>query len=360
MTKYSLYLSTAGADWAQTVDLANLAECLGYDTLWLMDNTAGWAGAPHQTPLFDPWAAIPALAAMTERISLGTLATPPGRRHPAILARQIATADQISDGRVQLTMGAGDEPQMYELMGQPLLPPRQRIDQMIEELTILQSLWSSDLTTFDGAYYQLEDGICEPKPARPIPMWIPLAWGHRRMPRVIAQHADGFSVAPHLAPRSMVETQLANVEAACEAIGRDFSTLSSNRLVGVTLFDDDVDVPEARRRLLAESHPRTRQVMDAAGQYWRDILHRQWPDAIPANYSFEDFYDTSEFHCIGSPRQVADQIEHGVVSLGIDEIVVWPHGMLRSWEDVNVANQRELAERFADQVVPLLERASNA
>ena len=354
MTDYSLYLSTAGGDWGQTRSLAQAADRLGYRALWLMDNTAGWAGAPHQTPLFDPWSAIPALAEATEQIALGTLATPPGRRHPSILARQIATADQISAGRVELTMGAGDEPQMYELMGQPLLPPGRRITQMVEELSIMRSLWTNDRTDFDGTFYRLEGAICEPKPTRDLPVWIPLAWGNRRMPRVIAELADGISVAPHLAPTSMVKVQLENVAAACRLIGRDPATLRTNRLAGVTFTDVEVDPVEAKRHLLASAHPRTREVMDEAGQYWRDILHRQWPEHIPAAYEFEDFYETSEFHCVGTAAQVADQLRAGVVNLGIDEIVVWPHGMLRSWEPASVAAQAEVIERFAAEVMPLL------
>jgi alkanesulfonate monooxygenase SsuD/methylene tetrahydromethanopterin reductase-like flavin-dependent oxidoreductase (luciferase family) len=79
MTNCSLYLSTAGADWDETRALTQMAERLEYRAVWLMDNTAGWAGAPHETPLLEPWAAIPALAEATDRVALGTLATPPGR-----------------------------------------------------------------------------------------------------------------------------------------------------------------------------------------------------------------------------------------------------------------------------------------
>lgn len=355
MTDCSLYLSTAGADWGQTRALTQAAERLGYRAVWLMDNTAGWAGAPHETPLLEPWAAIPALAEATDRIALGTLATPPGRRHPAILARQIATADRISGGRVELTMGAGDEPQMYELMGQPLLDPGRRIDQMVEEMAIVRSLWTRSRTTLHGSFYDIADGVCEPKPEGPIPLWIPLAWGKSRMPSVIAEWADGFSVAPHLAAAAMVRKQIERVRRACEHRERDPASLRSNRLVGVTLTDKAVDVAVAKRRLLEGADERTRQVMDAAGQYWRDILHRQWPDDVPAVYTFEDFYDVTEFHCVGNPEQVAEQIKAGVSELGIREVVVWPHGMLRSWEPPCVAAQAELVERFAVEVMPLLE-----
>ena len=355
MTSCSLYLSTAGGDWDQTRSLAVVAERLGYRAVWLMDNTAGWAGAPHETPLLEPWAAIPALAEATDRIALGTLATPPGRRHPAILARQIATADRISGGRVELTMGAGDEPQMYELMGQPLLEPGQRIDQMVEEIAIMRSLWTQPRTTYHGSLYDITDGVCEPKPEGPVPLWIALAWGKRRMPSVIAEWADGFSVAPHLAPAAMVRSQVERVRHACEVVGRDPASLLSNRLVGVTITDTAVEPASAKRRLLEDADPRTRQVMDSVGQYWRRILHRQWPDDVPAAYTFEDFYDVTEFHCVGTPEQVAEQITAGVSELGIAEVVVWPHGMLRSWEPACVDAQADLVERFAAEVIPLLE-----
>ena len=198
-------------------------------------------------------------------------------------------------------------------------------------------------------------GVCEPKPEGTVPLWIPLAWGRVRMPAVIARWADGFSVAPHLASATMVRSQIERVHRACEDLGRDPASLRSNRLVGVTLTDKTVDPAAAKRRLLEEADVRTRQVMDAAGQYWRDILHAQWPDDVPTAYTFEDFYEVTEFHCVGTPEQVAEQISTGVGEFGIDEAVVWPHGMLRSWEPPCVAAQAELVERFAVEVMPLLE-----
>jgi alkanesulfonate monooxygenase SsuD/methylene tetrahydromethanopterin reductase-like flavin-dependent oxidoreductase (luciferase family) len=153
----------------------------------------------------------------------------------------------------------------------------------------------------------------------------------------------------------MVRRQVERVRRACERLERDPASLRSNRLVGVTLTDKTVDVAVAKRRLLEEADGRTRQVMDAAGQYWRDILHRQWPNDVPPVYTFEDFFDVTEFHCVGSPEQVAEQITAGVSELGIGEVVVWPHGMLRSWEPPCVAAQADLVERFAIEVMPLLE-----
>ena len=73
---------------------------------------------------------------------------------------------------------------------------------------------------------------------------------------------------------------------------------------------------------------------------------------------FEDFYETSEFHCVGTPSQVAVQLHEGIAGLGIDEVVMWPRGMLRSWEPQNVAAQEELVERFATEVIPAMEELS--
>ena len=92
--------------------------------------------------------------------------------------------------------------------------------------------------------------------------WIPLAWGKSRMPSVITEWADGFPVAPHLAPAAMVKRQVERVHRACERLERDPASLRSDRLVGVTLTDKTVDVAVAKRRLLEDADGRTASGQD--------------------------------------------------------------------------------------------------
>ena len=350
MTYASLYLSTAGASWEDTCDHVQFAERSRFRAVWFMDSTARWIAAPPDTARFEPWSLIPAIATHTNRISLGTFATPPGRRCPVNHARAIATTERISEGRVELTITAGDELDRRDASGQRRLTAGSPLSRMVEELAVLESLWKDDLTNFAGEYVDLRGVTCEPKPEFPIPVWIQLGWGRQRLPRIIAECAGGYSIAPHAASDDLVRAQVESIRQACIEIGRNPAELRSSRVVGVTLTADEVDPVEAKRDLLMRADPRTRQLLD-------EFLRASWPEYAPAEYRFEDYYDLSEFHCVGTPEQVADQILAGTRALGIDEVIIWPHGRLRSWEPDCVKTQGDLIERIGLELVPLLRRA---
>ncbi len=355
MTHVSLYLPTTGASWEDACDQVELAEVSGFRAVWFMDNTSEWAGAPADTARFDPWSLIPALATYTNRISLGTMGSCPGQRHPVVAACQIATIDRISDGRVELTVCAGDE---VTSSSPPFAQSADsKVSQMLEELSIMRSLWENERTDFEGHHFSVSGETCEPKPEWPIPVWMQLAWGRASIPRAIAAHAYGYTVAPYAANHELVARQIQSVRDACTEIGRSPLQLRSSRVVGVTLTDDEVDPDDAKRGLLAGVDPQTRRLLDKTGPATIEFLARSWPEFAPTEYRFEDYFEVSEFHCVGTPEQVADQILSGTRDLGIEEAVIWPYGRLRSWEPDCVKTQGDMIERIAKELVPLLRRA---
>jgi F420-dependent oxidoreductase-like protein len=156
-----------GVTWDQWRALATTAEEHGFEALFRSDHYQSLDGSAPQGSL-DAWATINALAAITSTIRLGTLVSPATFRHPSTLAREVVTADHVSNGRVELGLGAGWHEGEHRSHGFPFETTKERFDRLAEQLEIVRRSWSEDAFDFDGRFYRLEDADPRPKPhARP-------------------------------------------------------------------------------------------------------------------------------------------------------------------------------------------------
>src|SRR5262245_8929245 len=171
----------------------------------------------------DAWLTLAAIGRETKRIRLGTLVTPVTFRLPGLLAIQVAQADAMSGGRVELGMGAGWYDAEHRAYGIPFPPTGTRFEMLEEQLAIIEGLWTTPATEtfdFDGQHYQLSDSPALPKPAQqPRPPIVMGGHGARRTPRLAARYADEFNLP--FAPVSMFRDASDRVRAACEKIDRD-------------------------------------------------------------------------------------------------------------------------------------------
>jgi probable F420-dependent oxidoreductase len=119
-------------------------------------------------------------------------------RHPAVLARELASIDIVSGGRLEVGLGAGYNPLDYSRSGIAMDPPKVRVDRLIEHTMVLKALWSEHPTTFEGDHYRIDDLDGTPKPLTPGGPPVLVAGGGRRMMRFAAQHADIVGVNVHL------------------------------------------------------------------------------------------------------------------------------------------------------------------
>jgi alkanesulfonate monooxygenase SsuD/methylene tetrahydromethanopterin reductase-like flavin-dependent oxidoreductase (luciferase family) len=199
--RYSINIPNFGdfADARTVAKLAAAAEQAGWDALFVWDHVVH---KRHHRPFGDPWMLLTAAALATSRIKLGTLVTPVARRRPQQLARQVATLDALSGGRVIFGAGLGgpieDE---YASFGEPTDPVvlAERLD---EGLGLLQRFWSGEPVSHDGRHYQVRDvtllpgTVQQPRP----PIWVAGFWPHRR-PMQRAARWDGavplFTEARH-------------------------------------------------------------------------------------------------------------------------------------------------------------------
>jgi alkanesulfonate monooxygenase SsuD/methylene tetrahydromethanopterin reductase-like flavin-dependent oxidoreductase (luciferase family) len=157
------------SDPAAIADLAARAEAAGWDGFFVWDHVA----RPEGTfPMAEPWIALTAVAMRTQRLRIGPLVTPLARRRPWNVARQVATLDQLSGGRVTLGVGLGvSRGPEFQQFGEES-DPRARGDMLDEGLDILRSAWQGTPVRHAGPHYQLQDVTFLPVPVQPrVPIW---------------------------------------------------------------------------------------------------------------------------------------------------------------------------------------------
>ena len=173
------------------VERWQLFETLGFDSVWDCDHfnqTSNETG-----PYFEGWTVLAALAARTERIRVGVLVSCNTFRHPGLLAQSAITVDHISNGRLELGIGAGYTEGEHRRFGIELPPPGERRRRFHEAVQIIDSLLRNETTTFKGEHYQLDGAYVRPGPVqKPRP---PLTLGaHKtRMLRICAEYADTWN-----------------------------------------------------------------------------------------------------------------------------------------------------------------------
>jgi alkanesulfonate monooxygenase SsuD/methylene tetrahydromethanopterin reductase-like flavin-dependent oxidoreductase (luciferase family) len=171
--------------------MARTAEGVGFDSLWLGDHLLyDLPGGVTRGP-WEAWTALAALAGATERVELGPLVASTSFHAPAMLAKQAATVDAISGGRLILGLGAGWNEREYRAFG---FPYDHRVSRFEEAFTIIRSLLRGGRIDFDGAYYQVEDCVLDPGPARPGGPPLMLGSTSPRMMRIGLPHVDAWNV----------------------------------------------------------------------------------------------------------------------------------------------------------------------
>ncbi len=179
--------AASGPAWRDT---ARQVEELGYSTLFVPD---------HFGDQYGPLVALTVAAEATTDLRVGSLVFGNDYRHPVVLAKEVATLDLMSEGRVEFGLGAGWMTSDYEQSGMSNDPPGTRIDRMMESLAIMKAMWSEGRATLAGKHYTVTDAPGWPTPhQRPHPPII-IGGGGKRILTLAGQHADIVGINPNLA-----------------------------------------------------------------------------------------------------------------------------------------------------------------
>jgi F420-dependent oxidoreductase-like protein len=233
--------------WNKAVEIAVLAEQLGFDSIWVYDHFHNVPVPAHEA-VFECWTTIAAISQRTSRIRLGQMVGCNSYRNPGLLAKITSTVDVISGGRLDWGIGAGWYENEYRGYGYEFKKPSDRIGMLRETVEIVKSMWTNAETTYDGKYYKMERANCDPKPLQQPtpPVWIG-GGGEKVTLRVVAEHADvsnfGSSVEEFVRKREILKGH-------CAAIGRDEETIRKTVSSEVFIRETEKEIIEAGSRSL--------------------------------------------------------------------------------------------------------------
>ena len=234
--------------WDDWVALAETCERLGFEALFRSDHYGSVEGVTQRGSL-DAWATICGLAAITSTLRLGTLVSPATFRHPSVLAKNAATADHISGGRIDVGIGTGWHDREHSAYGFPFPPMKTRMDRMAEQLEIISRSWADGAFSFQGEHYTVEDLDARPKPVQSP---LPLVMGGAAQPRgaaLAARYAAEYNTV-HATPEDAAAAR-ERLSAACRDAGRDPATLRFSLMHAILIGADEADL-QARADRLAE------------------------------------------------------------------------------------------------------------
>jgi alkanesulfonate monooxygenase SsuD/methylene tetrahydromethanopterin reductase-like flavin-dependent oxidoreductase (luciferase family) len=253
--KYGIDIPNFGhwADPRHVAEFARQIEDAGWDGLSIWDHLLLW----HGNEVGDPWIALAAAAAATERISLMMMVTPLPRRRPWKVAREAVSLDQLSGGRFILGVGIGYPPEEeFGTFGEPT-GERLRANMLDESLDVITGLWGGEPFRYEGDHYQIKEVTFAPGPVQEprIPIWVAGMWPNRRPFRRAARY-DG------VAPIIIREGQFEDITP--ESLTQMMDYVNEHR-TSTDHFDVTVtgtalaDAPSARGRLAA---------LESAGMTW--------------------------------------------------------------------------------------------
>jgi probable F420-dependent oxidoreductase len=178
-------------DWPELLSMARTAEAVGFDSIWIGDHLLYDLPDGVTRGPWEAWTSLAALAVATERVEIGPLVASTSFHAPAMLAKQAATVDAISDGRLILGLGAGWNEREYRAFGFPF---DHRVSRFEEAFTIIRGLLRDGRIDFDGAYHRVRDCVLDPGPVRPGGPPLMLGSTSPRMMRIGLPHVDAWNV----------------------------------------------------------------------------------------------------------------------------------------------------------------------
>lgn len=222
--RFGIKTSPQNTTWPDMLAVWQTADDLElFESGWTFDHFYPIFSDPNG-PCMEGWITLTALAQATQRIRVGVLVTGNVYRHPAVLANMAATLDIVSNGRLELGLGAGWNEEECTAYGIDLPPLKERFDRFDEACQVVLGLLRDESTDFEGKYYRLTGARCEPKPIqRPHPPLCIGGGGEKRTLRAVARYAQHWNF-----PGGGVETlthKRAVLEEHCAEVGRDPSEI---------------------------------------------------------------------------------------------------------------------------------------
>lgn len=214
-------------------NIATKADEVGFDSEWVMDHFFQIERiGPPTDPMLEAYTTLGHLAAVTKKVTLGTMVTGVIYREPALLVKAVTTLDVLSGGRAMLGIGAGWNEDEAVGLGLPRPLAGRRFEKLEETLKIAQQMWAGDEKPIHGEQFQLERPLNVPQAlSKPHPPILIGGSGEQKTLRLVAQYAD----ACNLFARDDVKHKLDVLRKHCGEVGRDFDDIEKTAMLGVEI-----------------------------------------------------------------------------------------------------------------------------
>jgi len=282
---YAFQAKEHGKNFSSIRNFVLECERLGYHSVWLDDHLMydDWS-------ILECWTTLSVLSALTSRVRLGTMVSCSTHRNPALLAKMAATLDVLSNGRLELGIGAGIQENEHTAYGFDFPKPSVRIERLGESLEVIKRLWTQNKANYQGKRYLLKDAVCEPKPLqKPYPPVTVGGCSKLLLRKATAPYADRFDFG-FLPSIERYKCKLEVLEKDCTAIGRNFGEIEKSCWPGG-------------------------QVLIAQNE--REVNEKVSQKAL--GLSLEDFKKTT---LVGTPRECREQLQV-YIDLGVTYFMLY-------------------------------------
>lgn len=273
------------AKWSTAVEIAELAEQLGFDSLWVYDHFHNVPRPAHEA-MFECWTTVAAISQRTSRIMLGQMVGCAPYRNPALLAKITSNIDVMSGGRLIWGIGAGWYEHEFRGYGYDFPKPADRIGALRETVEVVTAMWSDPDVTYHGKHFDLDGAQCDPKPIQqPRPEVLIGGGGEQLTLRVVARLGDAsnFGGKPH-----EWQHKAEVLQGHCREVGRDYDEIRKTIASEVFIRETEQEIVDAG----------TRSLVGEPLESWR------------------------EGNFVGTPEQVAEKIQT-YVDLGCTGFYPW-------------------------------------
>ena len=229
--QFALFQPQVGLNFSILKERALAAEEYGFHSLWLPDHM--WVRGAPQLDYLESWTVLSGLAAATTKIRLGGLVFCNSYRNPAFFAKMLATLDNISNGRVEVGLGAGWMDEEYKAYGYEFPSGGVRASQLREGVEIIKKMFTEEKPSYEGKYYKITEAYNNPKPVqKPHPPITIGAVAEQKMLKLVAQHADGWNCPAAASHR--LEKKWGVIVDYCKTFGRNPDEITiSEQVIGV-------------------------------------------------------------------------------------------------------------------------------
>jgi len=267
----------------RVVELAQSAEAAGFDLVTVMDHFYQiGAVASEEEPMLEAYTALGGIAALTERVMLGTMVTGVTYRNPAMLAKTVTTLDIVSKGRAMLGIGAAWNETEHAGYGIDFPPIGEREDRLEEALTICKAMFTQERPSFEGRYYRIDRALNRPRPIQAGgPKIMVGGGGEKRTLKAAARFAD---ITNWFGTLEEAAAKLAVLDRHCEAIGRDPAEITRTVAVPIVPVAREADKARALEAIPVERRSQFKPVLvDEGAEFLRGYL-----DAGFDGFTFRD------------------------------------------------------------------------